>query len=43
VGVFLVLGFFMTLYKLEHVTATLIDRHLAQFPRYRAALRLSRV
>jgi putative membrane protein len=42
VGVFLVLAFFMTLYKLEHVTAVPVDRHLEQFPRHRVALRLSR-
>jgi uncharacterized membrane protein len=42
VGVFLVFAFFMTLYKLEHVTVLQVDQHLAQFPQYRAALRHSR-
>ncbi len=42
VGVFLVLTLFMTFYKLEHLTAAMVQRHLAQFPQSRATLRLSR-
>lgn len=40
VGLFLLLTWFFTLYKLEHVTPALVSRHLAQFPHSRAALRL---
>ncbi|HAA04444.1 MAG TPA: carotenoid biosynthesis protein [Syntrophobacteraceae bacterium] len=41
VGVFLVLGLFGSLHKLEYVTPAVVDHHLTSFPQSRAALRLS--
>jgi uncharacterized membrane protein len=38
VGVFLILTFFFTLHKFEHVTASLVQRHLINFPYSRAAV-----